>query len=331
MLPIDKHKINIKHDIKAFFQSEKWKEALIFLFFFILSSFFWLLQTLQQPSEINIKVPLNYIHLPNSLAVSDTFPNYLTLKVQDKGTNLLIFMSDKKEKSITFDMQSMNPSQHSYVITQQQIEEECKKILPPSFKLLSFHPTNILINYSHLKKKKLPVSLDGSIIPASGFMLTENLKFTPSEINVYASPKILDSLETIYTQKVELSGLKESRHLKLKLAPPPHVKVSEIFVDLTVKIEEYTEKVFEVPVTSKDFPKNYRLRTFPAYVQISCLLPLSRYTSVNSGDFEASVHYKDVVKDSVSTAPLTISRKPEWINSYRFNPERVEFLIEQVK
>ncbi len=331
MPPTNKNNVDLKNKFKVSFRSEKWREALVFLFFLIISAGFWLLQMLQQSMEINLNIPVIYANLPDNMVLSDTLPDHLKIKVQDKGTVLLNYFLSNKDKTFIVDLRKFTSSSRQAAVSAAYIESECENFLPATTKLLSYTPSSIPIYFNNLKTKKVPVILSGEILPSAGFMLTQQLQFTPSEVTVYGSETVLDTLEGIYTQKVIMKDLEESHTLKIKLAPPATVKTDVSTVSLAVIVEEHTEKIFDIPVIGRDFPEHYRLRTFPATVQITCLLPLSRYSEVKKTDFEAVVFYQDVAKDTTSRAPVTIIQKPEWISNYRFVPEKVEYLIERTK
>lgn len=59
---------SIKIKTKAFFQGEKWKEAVVFSFFVLLAFGFWLLKSLQQEYEIPVSLPVKYKHVPVNIA-----------------------------------------------------------------------------------------------------------------------------------------------------------------------------------------------------------------------------------------------------------------------
>ena len=49
---------SVRIEIKAFLRRQQWKEALIFFCFILLAFGFWLLQSLQQEYEIDIRIPV---------------------------------------------------------------------------------------------------------------------------------------------------------------------------------------------------------------------------------------------------------------------------------
>ncbi len=326
-----KNKINAKINIKAFFQGDKWREAFIFLFFLLFSAGFWLMQTLQETAEGIFSVPVSYSNVPENIAFNESLPNEIELRVQDRGVTILNYKFGSKLDSLRFDLGTLKPQNNTYTIPAKYIESECQRILSHETKLLSCQPNIIVLDYNRLTNRKIPVFLQGDIEPAAGFMLTGEVHFDPSVVTVFGSKEILDTLQGIYTKEIKLLNVDKSGNIQVKIDPANGLKTNISSVKLSYSVEEYTEKVFEIPIIAKNFPENFRLRTFPAVVQVSCLLPLSLYASVNPSDFEASVYYADVKKDTTSTVRVEISRKPEFLKKYRFSPEKVEYLLEQVQ
>ena len=67
------------------------KEFLIFLFFLLLSSTFWLLITLNETYEQEIVIPVHLVDVPkNVVLTSDTTMN-VRVTVRDKGYTLLTY------------------------------------------------------------------------------------------------------------------------------------------------------------------------------------------------------------------------------------------------
>lgn len=324
-------KKSIKY-IKALPQGRNWGEVLIFLFFLVASAIFWLLQTLQQVTDTQINIPVTYVNQSSRIAIKDSLPDAVRVKVLDKAATLLAYSVNKRNKTIEVDLSQLSESNNSYTVSSLFLETECARVLPSSSKLLSISPMSITIQALPLKEKTVPVVLDGNIIPAKGFMLTDTIQLTPSEVVVYGPESMLDTLMGISTKRINKENLEKNTSFLVDLSFPSSLKASVQAVDVKVMIEESTEKMLEIPIVAKGFPANYILRTFPLSVQLYCRLPLSRYGAVNAGHFEASVYYHDAIADSSSTVPVVITKKPEWVNeNYRFTPEKVEYLIEQAK
>lgn len=330
-MPTDQNRIKrCINDIKALSQGRNWGEALIFLLFLFVSALFWLLQTLQQVTDVTFSIPITYVNQSNQIAIRDTLPQELQVKVLDKAITLLGYALNKKEQTIEVDLALLTDPKTPYTIPAHYLEAECLKALPSTSKLISYFPAGITVHAIPLKEKKVPVILNGSLVPAKGFMLIDKIKLNPNEVTVYGAKSVLDTLSGIYTEPISRQDMDRTSTFQLALDPPPHIRAVVSEVELNVTIEEYTEKTLELPIVAKGFPKNYKLRTFPPTIQLYCRLPLSQYAIINASHFEAAVFFADAMADSTSMVSVVISQKPDWINdNYRYTPDKVEYLIEQ--
>ena len=72
------------------------KEFLIFLFFLALSGIFWLLATLNESYEKELRIPIRLINVPKNVVITSENADTLSVTVKDKGFTLLAYMSNKR-------------------------------------------------------------------------------------------------------------------------------------------------------------------------------------------------------------------------------------------
>lgn len=82
--------LRLSKRIKDFLLSDKSREFLIFLFFFLIASGFWLIQTLNNDYEAEFSIPVRMKDVPNNIVLTSEPPSELRVRVKDKGTVLLI-------------------------------------------------------------------------------------------------------------------------------------------------------------------------------------------------------------------------------------------------
>ena len=83
-------------DIKAFLHRQRWKEALIFFCFVLLSFGFWLLQSLQQEYETDMSIPIRYTNVPDDIIFTNKIPQAINIRIKDKGSALLNYTIGQK-------------------------------------------------------------------------------------------------------------------------------------------------------------------------------------------------------------------------------------------
>ena len=129
---------SVRIEIKAFLRRQQWKEALIFFCFILLAFGFWLLQSLQQEYEIDIKIPVKYKNVPPDISFTETPPEAITVKVKDKGSVLLNYSFGRSFAPIEANMKTQPEKTGKLVISRKDIESEIKKHLIATTSLLSF-------------------------------------------------------------------------------------------------------------------------------------------------------------------------------------------------
>ena len=77
--------LKLSKKIKDFLLSDKSREFLIFLFFFLIAGGFWLLQTLNNDYEAEFSIPVRMKDLPNNVVLTSEPPSELRVRVKDKG------------------------------------------------------------------------------------------------------------------------------------------------------------------------------------------------------------------------------------------------------
>jgi hypothetical protein len=325
------NRIYIQRRAGVFFQSQKWKNLLVFLVFVALAFCFWILQSFQQKVEREIYIPVRYFNIPKEVAINDTLPDKFTLKLADKGTVFLKYLMDSEYASLTIDLKNLPLDKTSYTFDRLLLSSYIQDFLLNTTQLISFKPEVLRINYSPLKKKEVPVTVAGKIAAATGYIFTESLSINPSKIWIYGDEETLDTIRFITTETVKEVNVQKKLDLTLKLNAPKGVRLSTEKIELSGNVEEYTEKKFELPVTCYNSPKNIHVRFFPSTVEVVCRIALSKYAEANAIDLDAGINYQELSHNRGVNIPLALNRKPQWLINYRIIPDKVEYLIEQKK
>ena len=307
---------SVRIEIKAFLRRQQWKEALIFFCFILLAFGFWLLQSLQQEYEIDIRIPVKYKNVPPDISFTETPPEAITVKVKDKGSVLLNYSFGRSFAPIEANMKTQSEKSGKLIINRKDIENEIKKHLIATTSLL---------------KKEIPAVFEGVVQTNAGFKVSGDISITPRSINVYASDVVLDTLKEIKTIYTEIKKGNKTVTRTVQLEKIDGVTLEPTSVTVTIPIEEYTEKTLEIPVICTNLPPHYTLRMFPAVVKVSCNVPLSRFKDVSADDFEIRISFADLEQSASGTLPLQLNKKLSWVDVATISPDRIEFILEQTK
>jgi len=326
--PINKREIQGK--IGVFFHSKEWKNALLFFSFVVLASVFWALQYYRQKFEFEVPVRVFYEHVPPEIAISDSLPKEIKLQVQDTGSAYLSYMIKKKRSLfVTVDLEAISLYNTYYLVDRPVLYSLIGKKLFASTQLTAFSPDKIEINYSPLVQKEVPVTIQGTIAPASGYLFSDSIRIEPDQVVVYGSQSALDTLREIRTMPLDYRITNTGWSVSADLQVPEGIHPAVGRVKLSASIEEYTEKIFEIPVRCNNLPSNRKIHFFPSFVEVAVKVGLSKYAQLSKSDFEIAVDYNKLRMKNSTNCSLTLTHKPLEVESYRIIPNVIEFLIEQ--
>lgn len=315
--------------IKDFLLSEKSREFLIFLFFFLLASGFWLLQTLNYDYEAEFSIPIRLKNVPNNVVLTSEPPAELHVKVKDKGTVLLNYMLGKSFFPVNLDFDNYDGRNNHVRIYASEFEKKILSQLSASTRLLSVKPDTLEYIYATGKSKLVPVTLVGQVLASRQYYISDTI-YKPDSVLVYAPENILDTIKTAYTQRLVLDDVSDTVRQRVSLERVKGAKFVPNAVDLTFPVDIYTEKTVEVPLHGVNFPADKVLRAFPSKVQITFQVGLSRFKKITADDFLINVSYEELLKLGSDKYTVKLKTIPYGVSHIRIAPEQVDFLIEQI-
>lgn len=263
------------------------------------------------------------------MVLSNDLSEEISLKVLDKGTMLLNYFLRKKMVPIRIDLKDINADDSVRHISQPILYNLIQEQLLSSTQLKSFSPEKIEIRYYPLEQKELPVHLNGSLNPAQGYIFPDTLRIDPAFVTAYGDRRGLDTLSRILTVKTDKKEIRKELNMSVNLEIPKGIRLSQSQVNLNITVEEYTEKILEIPLSCSNLPEDRSVRFFPSTVELHVQVGLSHYSDLQKSEFEIITDYNQLVENNSGSFFPKLTRMPESVINYRITPDRVEFLIEQ--
>lgn len=318
----------IQRKIRNFLLSDQSREFLIFLFFFIVSMGFWLLQTLKNDYETEFTVPIRLKNVPNDVIMTLELPSEIQIRVLDKGTVLLNYMLGQNLYPIVLDFNMYkNRGNHVKILTK-ELEKRIAGQLSASSKLLLVRPDTLEYVYTQGQAKKVPVRLNGSVVPGPLYYITDTI-YSPDSVIVYAPNSILDTLKYIETELVNFTNLEDTTRKRLSLHKIKGVKYVPSSIEIILPTDIITEKILEVPLVGIGFPPDKVLRTFPSKVKLTFQVGLNRFKAIHPYDFILEIPYDELIHNTSDKYKVKITSQPTGISHIRITPQEVDYLIEQ--
>ena len=165
------------------------KDTLLFLFFFVIASAFWLLLSFNNNMTHDMIVKVK-VKKPANVTLIQEVPSTITVTVKDRGLIFLksFFHSDPSIE-INFDKYCDEKS-NSMVLSQSQLLSEVRRVITREGTIIKVIPEAIAVKYTTLPGKKVPVTWEDNIkniIPDKQFVINPDMvRTTPDSVMVYA-------------------------------------------------------------------------------------------------------------------------------------------------
>ena len=316
--------------VKNFLSRAQSKELLTFLFFLCLSFLFWILQSMNEESEATYRIPIKYRNVPEDIVFTNNPPAQLVLRLKDKGIILLNYSLGKSFQPVDIDVKAyLSNNKGEIRLKEDQLQNLLKKQLNVSSTVLSLSPDTLTISYSKQGEKLVPVHFDGALLAGAQYQVGADIRIEPDSVRVYAARTILDTLRSVSTQFLQMADLSDTVVQRLALRPLRNAKLVPSSVQITIPVEEYTEKILSMPVAVVGVPETLLVRTFPSLVQLSCFVVLRDFKDVTSESFQVAVDYNDVLQATGNRIPVEVLSMPQNVTNVRCQPDSVEFIIEE--
>jgi hypothetical protein len=183
------------------------------------------------------------------------------------------------------------------------------------------------LHSTHFKKVK--VVLDAEIDFYPGYEWIKPPLLTPDSITLYGPKGVIDTINEWPTEKIKLSGIRDTVHqaVKLNASSNPQFSLSHEFIDVQILVEQFTEKEMKLPIqiiSSKKASQN-QYRCIPSQVMVFAKIPVDSFQVLTENDIQIGVYADSVRLDKV---PITIQLigKPDYVRSVKLYPKYTEVI-----
>ena len=305
------------------------KQFLIFLFFLLLSSAFWIFQALNEVYEHEFKIRVELVNVPKGTVITTDNVPEIEMTLRDRGVTLLNYQYGFNFKPIHIDYNTYaNPSGHVRILTHDLLKQASIQ-MASSTQILSTKPDTIEYYYNHGLHKRVPVIIEGEVKAETGYMLSGS-KLSHDSVTIYAPSSLLEKINAAYVKLDYLKSLNESSSMKLKIQPVRGVKFIPNEVSYKVFVDRLVEKKIKVNIQPVGFPENTALLPIPLETEVIFQIGMNLYRDISADDFSVIAHYDDMPKDGGIHYPLRLTKMPKAASRPRLSPNKVEYLIEKI-
>lgn len=313
------------------------RQLLVFLFFLILSSAFWLFTAGKEQREADFDIALRLTEVPDNVVITTQPPKNVTLRLHDEAFTLMRYKyMPKRPHSIDIKWSDIVSEDGHIRLQMADVLKPIISSLSSTTTVVSRRPDAYEIFFNYGQCKVVPTRLYGSINASDDYNIVSS-EVSPATVKVYASKAVLDTLKCVYTETVRVNDLKGKKTIGIKFRQEPGIKIVPSTGTLTIDADRYAEKTVQVNVRSINLPAHTTLRTFPSKVDVTFQVATSQYQDITEEAFDIVIDYNKLPKALVSGATseksaikyvLALTDVPLGVRHARIVPDEVECIIE---
>jgi len=288
----------------------------------------WLFFALSNRYVYKVDTLVRFVDLPENRAFHPLQSDTISLQVEGTGWQLLFSKLRINPQSVDIKLKELQSQ--AFIELSNQIQMINNQV-GSTQKVVYIHPDTLYFDFSSSTVKKIPVILKQDIQFKAQFGIADSVQINPQFITITGPVKELANINSWETEQLSLKGVSESLNMKIKLKRPDkaNITIHPGIVDLGINIDEFTEKVIEIPVKILNNKEFRNVKLLPDKVSVTILSPLGKYQETDKSDFEMLVDLNNWKLKGYTQLPVRIIRIPEFSQLVKIEPQTLDFIIEK--
>jgi YbbR domain-containing protein len=305
------------------------KQFLIFVFFLFLSGIFWLIITLNETYEQEIKIPAQVVNVPKNAVLTSASTDTVRATIRDKGWVIVSYLYGERNKTITIPFKNFDKGFGKGSVGSTDLKRMIEQVLEASSKLVSVKPDKLEFSYNNGECKRVPVRWAGRVIPDQLYYISQTI-IVPDTVEIYASKEKLDSIVDISTEPLNYVSFRDTLSIDCQLATLNDVKIVPNRAHITFYTDVLTEETMgNVPIHCINLPLGKVLRTFPPKVKVHFVSGVSLLRTLQPQDFEVIADYNEIASNPQEKCNIYLRSVPDGVSRATLNVKQVDYLIEE--
>ena len=305
------------------------RKFLTFLVFLLISVALWFLIKLTKDYTTQTDFAIVYTDVPASKWISTPEQRVKLSFVADGFVTLRhnLVRPQKRVVSISLkDVPYRLEGGNTYSYGAQYVAERVAEWIGVSSGDITMNDDKQYFNMEELQSKELPVEVPLDVKTQRQYFVYGNPQVVPATVTVYGPMRMLDTMTAVHT--AVFSATNAAGTLTQTLPIDYYggaVRSEQLTAEVLVRVEQYTEADYEVPVGVTD---TLTCRFFPETIKVKCLVPICDYSSIGPSSFTLLVDTAQL-HDLQQLLDVKLVRIPPYVQSVKIDPEheQVEYLI----
>ena len=311
------------------------RNVAVFLFFLILSFLFWFLNNISKDMTGRINYPVRYINFPEERALVNELPDKLELTLNGPGKSIIMTKLGGNKTPIIIDIARVNynivqdDDKYRFFILSYSLREMFARQLRAEYEISSISPDTLYFEFDRIIRKKVPVIANVEANTQRQFLVNGDIICNPDSVEISGPKAIIDTILSINTRFERFNQLNQPVETSLVLESIKKVGISHRRTEVFIPVEQFTEILMDIQISIMNAPENLEVRLFPDKIKLQCIVALSNYNKVENSSIEAFVDMENIDIQQTEKLRVDLKNVPDFINSHKYNPTQVEYIIEK--
>lgn len=304
------------------------KRILVLLTCLLLAIAAWLFMALNNKYPYTVKTVLKYNNIPQKKAFHPLQSDTVDLEVEGTGWQLLFSRLRIKPQAIAISLEKLN--NRNFILFSEQLINVNNQ-LETSQRIISVKPDTLYFDFSQKTVKRVPVELVSDINFVKQYGISNPVEITPNYVTIAGPEEELQKIKEWKTDSLKLDEVQSTVKgvVAMNQSKMKNVSIFPSSVEVKVPVDEFTEKVLEVPLKIINNGEYYNIKLYPKKVKITFLVALSKYSQVNEEFIEAVVDMNEWKERKHNKLSVKIIRFPDFCKMLQVAPGKVDFIIER--
>lgn len=288
----------------------------------------WLFMALNNKYPYTVKTVLKYNNIPQKKAFHPLQSDTVDLKVEGSGWQLLFSRLRIKPQSIAISLEKL--SNRNFILFSEQLYNVNEQ-LETSQKIISVKPDTLYFDFSEKTVKRVPVKLQSEITFVKQYGISNPIEITPDYVTISGPEEELKKIKEWETDSLNLDDVQHTakKMVAMTQSKMKNVSIFPASVEVKIPVDEFTEKVLEIPLKVINNREYYSVKLYPRKVKVTFLVALSKYNQVNEEFIEAVVDLNEWKELQHHRLRVKIVRFPDFCKLVEIKPGKIDFIIEK--
>lgn len=299
-----------------------------FLTCLVFAFFAWVVAVLSASTPYTEKAALDFRNTPQRRAFHSLQSDTVNVTINGTGWDVLFSKVNRSVNNIAVDLHTLESK--SYVVLSNQ-RELINTRRPGDRQIISFSPDTLYFDFSNRKVKRIPVELVSNIKYRHQFFRSGDITLKPAYVIVNGPENTIDKINYWPSDTLRMDSVDGNINTQVALAPANegNLSVYPKMIQASIPVDEFTEKVLDLPVKLINNWQGADVKIFPQRVKITIMVALNRYSEMTEDMFEATADLDQWSKNGYSVLPVWITKKPDYCRIVKIEPRNLDFIVKK--